>query len=44
MSATQIRKALSKIKYGKPAGPSDIIAKVLRVAGEERIELVRQQV
>ena len=37
-------KALSKMKWGKASGPSGIIAKMLKAAGEGRVELVRKVV
>ena len=37
-----IRKALGKMKGGKAAGPSGIIAEMLKAAGEEGIELLRR--
>ena len=40
--ASVIRKALSKMKCGKAAGPSGITAEMLKAAGEEGIELARQ--
>ena len=42
VSMTLIHKALSKMKYGKAAGLSGIIAKMLKAAGEEGVELVRK--
>jgi len=42
VSAARIRKALSKMKYHKAAGPSGIITEMLKVAGEEGVELIRQ--
>ena len=42
ISATQICRELSKIKCGKAAGPSGIIAEMLKAAGEEVVELVRK--
>ena len=42
VSATLIHKALSKIKCSKAAGPSGIVAEMLKAAGEEGVELVRQ--
>ena len=36
-----IRKALSKMKCGKAAGPSGIIAEMMKAAGEECIVLLR---
>ena len=42
VSATQIQKALSKMKCGKAAGPSGIVAEMLKAAGEEGVELTRQ--
>ena len=41
MSAELVRKALIKMKCGKAAGPSGIIAEMLKAAGEEGVELVR---
>jgi len=41
VSAELVRKALIKMKCGKAAGPSDIVAEILKVAGEEGVELVR---
>ena len=38
--ATQIRKSLSKVKRNKAAGPSGIIAEMLKPTDEERVELV----
>ncbi|XP_053374665.1 uncharacterized protein LOC128547046 [Mercenaria mercenaria] len=37
-----IRKALSKMKCGKAAGPSGIIAEMLKAAGEEGIDMLRK--
>ena len=37
-----ICKVLSKIKCNKAAGPSGIVAEMLKAAGEEGVELVRQ--
>ena len=37
-----IRKALRKMKYGKAAGPSGIIAEMLKAAGEVGIELLTE--
>ena len=42
MSAVLIRKALSKIKIGKAAGQSGIIAEMLEASGEEEVELAMQ--
>ena len=42
VSAVLIRKALSKMKIGKAAGPSGIIAEMLEASGEERVELAMQ--
>ena len=42
MSATLICKALSKMKCSKAAGPSGIIAEMLKAAGEEGYDLARQ--
>ena len=44
VSAAQIHKALTKMKCGKAAGPSGIIAEMLKAAGEEGAELTRQLV
>ena len=41
VSAELVRKALIKMKCGKAAGPSGIIAEMLKAAGEEGVELVR---
>ena len=41
-SSDQIRKSLSKMKYGKAAGPSGIIAEMMKASGEEGIELMRE--
>ena len=38
----QIRKAISKMKCGKAAGPSGIIAEMLKASGEEGVRLLRQ--
>ena len=40
--ATLIRKALCKMKCSKAAGPSGIVAEMLKVAGEEGVELARK--
>ena len=42
VSAPLICKALSEMKCGKPPGPSDIIAEMLKAAGEEGVELAKQ--
>ena len=42
VSATPIHKALNKIKCSKTAGPSGVIAKMLKATGEEGVELARQ--
>ena len=42
VSATQICKAVSKMKCGKAAGPSGIIVEMLKAAGEKGVELVRK--
>ena len=42
VSAVMIRKALSKMKIGKAAGPSGIIAEMLKASGEEGVELASQ--
>ena len=39
---TPVRNALSKITCSKAAGPSGIIAEMLKAAGEEGVELARQ--
>ena len=36
-----VRKDFGKMKCGKAAGPSDIIAEMLKAAGEESIVLLR---
>ena len=38
----QISKAISKMKCGKAAGPSGIIAEMLKASGEEGVRLLRQ--
>ena len=40
--ASLVRKAISKMKCGKAAGPSGIIAEMLKAAGEDGVELARQ--
>ena len=42
VTTKQVRAALSKMKCGKAAGPSGIIAEMLKASGEQGIELVRQ--
>ena len=42
VSTAQICKALSKTKCSKAAGLSDIVAEMLKAAGEEGVELARQ--
>ena len=42
VSATQIYKALSKMKSSKAAGPSGTIGEMLKAAGEEGVELATQ--
>ena len=42
ISSDMIRKALSKMKNGKAAGPSGIIAEMLKATGEEGVELARE--
>ena len=42
ITVDRIRKALSKMKCGKAAGPSGIIAEMLKAAGEEGLEMLRQ--
>ena len=42
VTSDQIRKSLSNMKYGKAAGPSGIIAEMMKASGEEGIELMRQ--
>ena len=44
VSANQIRRALGKMKCGKAAGPSGIIAEMLKAAGEEGVGLIRKLV
>ena len=44
VSTDLIHKAISKIKCGKAAGPSGIIAEMLKSSGEECVELARQLV
>ena len=44
VSATLIHKALGKIKCSKAAGPSGIVAEMLKAAGEEGVVLARQLV
>ena len=42
VSSELIRKALAKMQCGKAAGPSGIVADMLKAAGEEGVELSRQ--
>ena len=42
VSSTLIRKVLSKMKYDKGAGPSGIMAEMLKSAAEEGVKLARQ--
>ena len=42
VSATLICKIFTKMKCSKAAGPSDIIAEMLKAVGEEEVELARQ--
>ena len=42
VSTKLVRKALSKMKCGKAAGPSGIIAEMLKATGEEGIEKLRE--
>ena len=42
VSAVLICKPLSKMKIGKAAGPSGIIAEMLKASGEEGVELATQ--
>ena len=44
MSKELICKALSRMKFGKAAGPSGVLAEMLKAAGEEGIELTRDLV
>lgn len=44
VSSEQIRKALTKIKCGKAAGPSGITAEMFEAAGEEGVEMMRELV
>ena len=44
MSKELVRKALSRMKSGKAAGPSGDLAEMLKAAGEEGIELTRDLV
>jgi len=41
VSAELVRNAIIKMKCGKAAGPSGIIAEMLKAAGDEGVELVR---
>ena len=42
VSASLISKALGKMKCGKSAGPSGVVAEMLKAAGDEGVELIRQ--
>ena len=42
VSTAQIRKAISKMRNGKAAGPSGIIAEMLKASGESGINLARE--
>ena len=44
VSAELIRKALGKMGLGKAAGPSGIVAEMLKAAGEDGVELARELV
>ena len=44
VTAALIRKAISKMKCGKAAGPTGIIAEMLKAAGEEGVEVARELV
>ena len=44
VSKELVRKALSRMKSGKAAGPSGVLAEMLKAAGEEGIELTRDLV
>ena len=41
VTVTHIRKALSKMKQGKVAGPSGVISEMLKAAGKEGLENLR---
>ena len=40
--AALVKKAISQMKHGKAAGPSGIVAEMLKAAGDEGVELTRQ--
>ena len=42
VSASQVRKALSKMKSGRAAGPSGITAELLKATGNAGVECIRQ--
>ena len=42
VTTEQISKAVSKMKCGKAAGPSGVIAEMLKASGEEGVRLLRQ--
>ena len=42
VSASHISKALGKMKCGKSAGPSGVVAEMLKAAGDDGVELGRQ--
>ena len=42
VSASLISKALGKMKCGKSAGPSGVITEMLKAAGDDGVELIRQ--
>ena len=42
VSASLISKALGKMKCGKSAGPSGVVAEMLKAAGDDGVELIRQ--
>ncbi|XP_052271871.1 uncharacterized protein LOC127872585 [Dreissena polymorpha] len=44
VTVEQIRKALCKVKCGKAAGPSGVIAEMLKAAGEEGTEMLTEVV
>ena len=41
VTVTHIRKALSRMKHVKAAGPSGVISEMLKAAGEEGLEKLR---
>lgn len=42
VSKEMIRKAIKKMKCGKAAGPSGIVAEMLKASGEEGVDMLRQ--